>query len=384
MHVAYLSLTDFRSYHDLELAFDPGISVLVGPNGSGKTNVVEAIGYMGALTSHRVSGDVPLISAGAGRAVVKVRLAHGDRTVNLAVEIAQGKTGPCMVNGVPARRRRDLAGISRSVVFAPEDLALVKGDPAVRRGFLDNVLVQTSARWAAELGDYERVAKQRATLLKSLGAARRAGRRPDERTLDVWDAHLAEHGAKITVARQDVVAALAPPTREAYRLLASNGQLPEVTYAATTDEMALLDGQGDNDKERTAAHAELLYRAMALVRDKEIDRGVNLVGPHRDDLRLTLGGLPARGYASHGESWSLALALKLGAFEILRDGQGGTPVLILDDVFAELDAERRATLAAMVGIADQVFITAAVPGDIPASLDATVFTVAGGQVHRAA
>jgi DNA replication and repair protein RecF len=383
MYVAHLSLTDFRSYPSLEVDFFPGVNALVGQNGAGKTNIIEAIGYMSALASHRVGGDGPLIRSRAERGVISVSLTHGERAVNLAVEIASGRPAPALVNGVQRKRRRDVGGILRSVIFAPEDLALVKGDPDIRRRFIDNLLIQRSPRWVAELADYERVAKQRATLLKSLGGVRRAGRVADLRTLEVWTARLADHGARIAVARQDVVAALEQPTREAYGTLAADGRLPELTYAAAIDDVVPREQSVDDDEDRVMAQRDRLSRAMALLRDKEIERGVNLAGPHRDDLRLFLGDLPARGYASHGESWSLALALKLGAFEVLRDGNGGSPVLILDDVFAELDTERRTALASMAGVAEQVFVTVAVPGDIPDTLKARVYTVAGGQVHHA-
>lgn len=381
MYVAHLSLLDFRSYPSLEVDFDPGVVALVGPNGQGKTNAVEAIGYLAALTSHRVGSNAPLIRMGADRAGIGVTARHGERTIKVALEIGSGRPAPPSVNGVKQTRHRDAAGIVRSVVFGPDDLSLVKGDPGFRRRFMDLLLVQRNPRWAGELGDYERVAKQRASLLKSLGSLRRAGRRAEDSTMEVWDDRLAGLGARIGVARSELVEQLTPHFTAAYQDIAGAGPAPGLKYVASGEP----EGEGDSDaaKRRTVEEEKArLLDVIVGVKDREIERGVNLVGPHRDELEIRLGPMPAKGYASHGESWSLALALRLAAFEILADGSGGTPVLILDDVFAELDAARRDALVKMVRRAEQTVITAAVPADLPSALAPAIYRVQGGTVSR--
>jgi DNA replication and repair protein RecF len=389
MYVARLEATDFRSYASLRVDFEPGANLLLGPNGAGKTNVVEAIAYAATLTSHRVGGDTPLVRRDAARAVLHLDLVHGSRRVILGLDIGAGNTAAGSINGVAQRRRRDLAGVLRAVVFAPEDLALVKGDPEGRRRFLDGLLVQQGAHWAGELADYDRIARQRASLLKTLGAARGSGRAGALETLEVWDSRLADYGARIAVGRARLAAALAPPAARVYASLAGSGQVVTAEYAMAVDTAGSPptnrppDNLLDDDGQASEALAARLRAVMAGLRDREIERGVNLVGPHRDDLVLSIGGLPARGYASHGESWSLALALKMAAFEVLGDGPGGSPVLVLDDVFAELDPTRRLGVVQLVAGAEQVFLTAAAAADVPPELAPTLFQVADGEVKRA-
>ncbi|MDC7121857.1 DNA replication/repair protein RecF [Cellulomonas fimi] len=499
MYVAHLSLTDFRSYAQVELPLEPGITALVGPNGQGKTNLVEAIGYVATLGSHRVPSDAALVRAGAGRAVVRTRVVRElepghPRATLVEVEVTPGKANRARVNGGSPGRARDILGILRTVLFAPEDLSLVKGDPDGRRRFLDDLLVQLVPRFAGTVQDYERVLRQRSALLKTAGAAMRGGRgTADLRTLDVWDAKLAQTGAELVVARRALVAALAPHVAASYAQVSAGQGEAVITYRASLDAALADDGRGrggddgapasggsaasTSDVPATARLVEAqLLEAMGRLRPKEVERGVCLVGPHRDDLVLTLGGLPAKGYASHGESWSYALALRLASYALLTDGvpapaaarvapaheagsaaaptggaaaatgsgpvatgsgsaatgsgdgverpriaqaseadgaaagdtpdggappravaepaatdwlgrgadwgPDGEPVLILDDVFAELDARRRDRLAELVATARQVLVTAAVAEDVPEPLAGARVDVMGGEVAR--
>ncbi|MDM7855039.1 DNA replication/repair protein RecF [Cellulomonas alba] len=397
MYVAHLSLTDFRSYPQVELPLEPGITALVGPNGQGKTNLVEAIGYVATLGSHRVPSDAALVRQGASRAIVRARVVRDDergesRATLVELEVTPGRSNRARINGASPTRARDVLGILRTVLFAPEDLALVKGDPDGRRRFLDELLVQRTPRISATIGDYERVLRQRSALLKSAGAAVRGSRGgADLRTLDVWDAKLAQTGAEIVVARRALVAELAPHVAKSYAQVSAGQGDAVITYRASLD--AVLE-QDEDVITAAGASVELveaqLLEAMGRLRGKEIDRGVSLVGPHRDDLVLALGGMPAKGYASHGESWSYALALRLASYALLTDGgddalgwgHDGEPVLILDDVFAELDARRRDRLAELVAPARQVLITAAVADDVPEPLAGARVDVMGGEVAR--
>jgi len=391
MHVAHLQLTDFRSYAHADLELDPGITALVGPNGQGKTNLVEAVGYVATLGSHRVPTDAALIRAGAQRAVVGAKVVREpepgrQRAMVVEVEITAGKANRARVNGGSPVRARDVLGILHTVLFAPEDLALVKGDPDGRRRFLDALLVQLAPRTAATVQDYERVLRQRSALLKSAGAASRArSGGADLRTLDVWDGKLAQLGARIVVERRRLVAELAPHVAAAYEQVSAGQGAARIAYKASLDG-ALEQPSPDEDAPVELVEAQLL-EAMGRLRPKEIERGVCLIGPHRDDLVLTLADLPAKGYASHGESWSFALALRLASWRVLTAGglQGGPddePVLILDDVFAELDARRRERLAELVAPARQVLITAAVAEDVPEPLAGGRVDVMGGEVSR--
>jgi DNA replication and repair protein RecF len=377
VHVAHLSLTDFRSYPTVELPLEPGVTALVGPNGQGKTNLVEAIGYVATLGSHRVAADAPLVRLGAERAVVRTQVVRHERTMLVEVEISPGRANRARINRSPVPRPREVLGILRTVLFAPEDLALVKGDPSERRRFLDELLVARTPRLAGVRSDYDRVLKQRNALLKTAGASRRAGS-TDLRTLDVWDSHLATAGAELLAARLELLDGLRPLVDKAYDAVAPSGGPTAMEYRSSL---------GDELAERTGlvpdrpVLQEALAEALAAARSQELDRGISLVGPHRDELLLKLGPLPARGYASHGESWSYALALRLAAYDLLR-ADGGEPVLVLDDVFAELDDQRRSRLAELVCSAEQVLVTAAVEQDVPAALAGARVDVAGGEVRR--
>ena len=373
MHVRHLSLTDFRSYEQVDLDFEPGITALVGPNGQGKTNLVEALGYLATLDSHRVGTDAPLVRAGAERAVVRAAVVRDGRETRVEVEITPGKANRARLGGSPVPRAREILGTLRTVLFAPEDLAIVKGDPSERRRFLDELLVSRAPRYSAVRSDYDRVLKQRNALLKTAGAARRSGGGA-LRTLDVWDAHLATAGAALLAGRLELVDALSPLVDKAYTTVSHGGAVAGLAYSSSLPD----DSLASRDRDVLAA---ALAAAVAAARESELDRGVTLVGPHRDDLVLTLGDLPARGYASHGESWSLALALRLASYDLLRS-DGGEPVLILDDVFAELDVSRREQLADLVAPAEQVLVTAAVAADVPEQLTGARYDVASGEVNR--
>jgi DNA replication and repair protein RecF len=380
MFVDYLQLADFRSYEAVDLSLGAGVRIFLGANGQGKTNLVEAIEYLSTLSSHRVSSDQPLVRAGAERAIVRARVQAGlgdPRQLQLELEITPGKTNRAQLNRSPLRRARELVGVLRTVVFTPDDLAIVKGDPSERRRFLDDLVVSRWPRLSGVRADYERALRQRNTLLKSLGGRVRGPSTSQEvdSTLHVWDTHLADAGGDLLQARLTTLADLAPHVHKAYAEIAPTNNDATAEYKASIDVSALIAGHG-------AARADLaqaMLHAMSELRSEEITRGLSLVGPHRDDITLTLGMLPARGYASHGESWSFALALKLGSFSLLR-AEGIEPILVLDDVFAELDTTRRERLAAAVSGAEQVLVTAAVSDDVPEVLRGRRYSVSAGQV----
>lgn len=376
MHVAQLSLHNFRSYPALEIDIGPGATAFIGANGQGKTNIVEAIDYLATMSSHRVSSDGPLVTHGADQAVVRASVVRGERTALLEVEITPGKSNRARINRSPLPRARDVLGVLSTVFFSPEDIAFVKGDPSDRRRFLDVLLTLRSPRLGGTRADYDRVLKQRNALLKSSG--RRSASVSDSAlaTLDVWDEHLARVGGELMAARLQLLHDLKPYLGAAYVNVAA-GAASDRQNAVATYKPSFEIGDDHGAEALSAA----LLTEISRRRPEEIDRGVSLVGPHREDVTLTLGDLPAKGYASHGESWSFALALRLASFELLRAG-GDDPVLILDDVFAELDRGRRDQLAALVGSAEQVLVTAAVAEDVPAGLVGTRFRVSEGGVNR--
>ena len=380
MHLTRLALTDFRSYAELSIELGPGMTTFSGPNGEGKTNLVEAIGYLATLGSHRVATDAPLVRRGADRAVLRAAVTGAQGAALVEIELNPGRANRVRLNRAPMPRPRDILGALRTVLFAPEDLALVKGDPGERRRFLDELLVATAPRYAGVRADYERVLRQRTALLKSAGAKghlRGAARESMTATLDAWDAQLAQASAPLLAGRMRLVTALRPHVTTAYEAVSggSPGDSCEISYRAS----AFNNNEFDTD---VAGLEVAMLKALAGVRASELDRGVCLVGPHRDELELFVGGLPARGYASHGESWSLALALRLASFALLKQ-DSEDPVLILDDVFAELDTGRRDRLAALVSGGEQVLITAAVLADVPDVLAGVRFTVRAGVVTGA-
>lgn len=365
MYVRHLGLRDFRSWACVDLELHPGRTVFVGPNGYGKTNLIEALWYSTTLGSHRVSVDLPLIRVGTDRAVISTIVVNDGRECAVDLEIATGRVNKARLNRSSVRSTRDVVGVLRAVLFAPEDLGLVRGDPADRRRYLDDLAIVRRPAIAAVRAEYERVLRQRTALLKSVPGARYRGDRGVFDTLEVWDSRLAEHGAELVAARIDLVNQLAPEVKKAYQLLAPESRSASIGYRASMDVTSPSE-QSDTDRQLLAAR---LLAALAARRDAELERGVCLVGPHRDDLILRLGDQPAKGFASHGEAWSLAVALRLAAYQLLRV-DGGEPVLLLDDVFAELDVMRRRALATAAESAEQVLVTAAVLEDIPAGWDA--------------
>jgi DNA replication and repair protein RecF len=397
VHLTRLALTDFRSYTDVDVPLKPGVTIFSGPNGEGKTNLVEAVGYAATLASHRAAQDAPLIRKGAEQAIIRAAVSTSTNDALVEIELNTGRANRVRLNRTPLPRPREVLGVLRTVLFAPEDLALVKGDPGERRRFLDDLLVAMAPRYAAVRADYDRVLRQRTALLKSAGPkggpkGNRQSREAVTATLDVWDAHLARSGGELLVAREHLVAALRPYAERAYAAVAGDGRGPAaLEYRRSFESQAPGEaGQAEagppngerghqerNHGERVRAAEQALLAALLEVRASELERGVCLAGPHRDELELSVRGLPARGYASHGESWSLALALRLASYDLLRAGRED-PVLILDDVFAELDTGRRDRLAALVAAAEQVLVTAAVPEDIPAILVGAHFKVSGG------
>ncbi|MCK8672158.1 DNA replication/repair protein RecF [Rhodococcus sp. HM1] len=389
MYVRTFSLRDFRSWDAVSVDLVPGPTVLLGRNGHGKTNMLEALGYLSTLTSHRVSGDAPLLRAGTSRALVSAHVVNAGRELALDVEINDGKSNRARINQSPTRRPREILGILRTVLFAPEDLSLVRGDPGDRRRFLDELLTTRTPRLGGVRADYDKVLRQRSALLKTAGGALRRGARSADgagalATLDVWDGHLASHGAELLAARIALLHDLAPHVVAAYRSIAPESRPALLRYRSSLGDALppeFADPARRPEPGDRATIEAAVVAALAAARTREIERGVCLVGPHRDELELVLGDQPAKGYASHGESWSYALALRLGAFELLRS-DGTDPVLMLDDVFAELDRRRRTALAAVAASAEQVLITAAVPEDVPSELAGTRFSVRAEDTER--
>lgn len=376
MRVAALHLHNFRSYAQAQAEFGPGVTTLIGPNGQGKTNVVEAVRYLSTLSSHRVATDAPLIRAGSQAATIQARVDKAGRTLAVEVTINAGGTSNQARIGTSSVRPRELLGILRTVVFAPEDLELVKGDPATRRRLLDELCVALQPTTAGDITDYDRVLRQRVSMLKTAKSAR-----GDLTMLDIWDEKLAYLGGRIVAARLRAVESLSPWVERAYADVAPQQGQCVISYSSSIPA---------SDASATAEDlAAAMLDALRDKRTQEIERGVTLTGPHRDDLTIMLGALPAKGYASHGESWSCALALRLGTYDLLTHDDGpdaepdGEPVLILDDVFAELDARRRAALAARLVSASQVLITAAVEDDVPGDLRGGVLRVGEGTLTGA-
>jgi len=377
--VEHLSLVDFRNYAVADVALGAGPNVFVGRNGQGKTNLAEAIAYLATLGSHRVSTDAPMVRYGADAAIIRARLTHGERNVLLEAQLNRQGANKARVNGAPVKTG-ELPRYAQVVLFAPEDLQIVRGDPSARRRFMDQLLVQRSPRFAGVISDYDRVLKQRTALLKS---AKVRGIRGDQlSTLDVWDDKLVSLGTQLIEARLGLAADLSTPLTAAYAAIAGADHRPQLDWAlsvrgADPEESPATPSIDD----ASAQIADLFREALAARRSAELDRGLTLVGPHRDDLVLRVRGLPVKGYASHGESWSVALALRLASAELLRaDSRLGDPVLILDDVFAELDTDRRARLADLTVGYEQVIVTAAVEEDVPLGLRARVVRVDSGRI----
>jgi DNA replication and repair protein RecF len=373
MHVISLTAVDFRSYSFVEINLEPGVTTFIGSNGQGKTNLVEAISYCSTLSSHRVSQDLPLVKADQPRAIVRTGVKYLDRTNWLEVEIWPSKTNKAKLNGSDCKKTKDILGILQTITFSPEDLILVKGDPGQRRYFLDELLVQKSSSYAGIKTDYERVLKQRNALLKSAGPARRNNLDSVLATLDIWNEQLINFGSQIIFARHQIINELLPYVSKSYGELAPSSKALNITYlpTVTAENMTLTN------------LVEAMKQKLQERQQDELDRGLTLVGPHRDDLEIMIGELPAKGYASHGESWSVALALRLASFDLLKaTSPAGDPVLILDDVFAELDVARRNQLILRVKNVEQVLITAAVAEDVPKELVGNKLYVNNGKVEK--
>lgn len=379
MRVTHVALDDFRSYRHVVVELPEGVTVLGGPNGQGKTNLVEAIAYLSTFSSHRVAAEGALVrlpgpdGEAPGGAVIRVKVRHGGdeaREQVLELELVRGRANRARLNRTQVRPR-DILGMVRTVVFAPEDLQIVRGDPSVRRTFLDELAVQTKPLVAQVRADFDKVARQRAALIKTAQSQMRRGRTPELSTLEVWDAQFAQLSARLTSERHRVVEMLREPAARAHDRVADSPRALVMSLEASIDRH---DPGRAGDPHDLPAQTERLIDALREVREREVERGINLVGAHRDDLALELGGMPVKGYASHGETWSVCLALRLGSFEALRVGEDA-PILILDDVFAELDARRRRGLASLVADAEQVIVTAAVPEDVPEELRGTLLRV---------
>ncbi|MFL6222736.1 MAG: DNA replication/repair protein RecF [Actinomycetes bacterium] len=370
MRLERLEVVDFRNHDRAAVELPAGVSALVGPTGVGKTNVLEAVGYLATLGSHRVGQDAALIRAGSSSAVIRAAVQRAGRRLLVDVELRQGSGVRGRVNGAPVPRARDLLGVVRATVFAPEDLGLVRGDPEERRRFLDTLATQRLPRYHGSRQDYDRVLRQRNTLLRSAG-----GRLPTSAlaTLEVWDEKLASAGAELWSERLRLVAALTPRVELAYQRLAGRDDVVDVAYVSSVAGNAGLDPD-------PAKLAQALRERLVADRTREVERGITLSGPHRDDLVLALRGLPARTHASHGEAWSLALALRLGSHRLLAE-EGEEPVLLMDDVFAELDRQRRDRVAEAALAAEQTIVTAAIPEELPGELNAAVFHVEPGSVQ---
>ena len=359
MKISHLSLQDFRSYKNLELPLNEGTHIFIGENGEGKTNIVEAIMYLALLSSHRISTDAPLIKLGAERGYIRAKVSDQDRDTLIELENNNGKTKREKVNQNPVRSQRAISGIVKAICFSPEDLDLVRGDPSERRSFLDHLLIQRNPRLGGVISDYEKALKQRNTLLKA---------RAPESTLAPWNEHLANFGGEIIAARLKLIRELIPHLMNSYENISVKKQ-PSLEYKSNLDN--LTEDKEDNKSE--------ILRKIEEVGFQERERGVSLVGPHRDDLLLNLGEHPVKGFASHGESWSIALSLRLASYQLLK-ADGDNPILILDDVFSELDEKRRERLVALTNTAEQTLITVAVANDLPSELTGSRYQVANGLV----
>ncbi len=359
MHLSHLSLKNFRSYSELNLPLAPGITIFLGRNGEGKTNIVESILYMAFLSSHRTSGDLPLVKLGESAAYTRAKIQHPDREMLVELEINAEKANRARINQNPIRSQKELFGLLQCVYFSPEDMDLVRGDPTERRRFIDQILTLRSPRMAGVISDYERSVRQRNALLKT---------RASLTSLEPWDQQVAKFGAEIIAARLSLLTEFNPYFSKIYANISAE-KPAHITYKSSIDNPSV------NSQENYSA----LINTMAERRNQELDRGLTLVGPHRDDLILNLGDHLVKGYASHGESWSIALSLKLAAYELLIS-EGSKPILILDDVFSELDEERRTQLISLAQSAEQTFITVAVEGDLPKDLTGTTYLVKNGSV----
>ena len=361
MLITNLNLTNYRSYTTLDLALDPGVSIFVGKNGEGKTNIAEAVLYLTFLSSHRASGNTPLIKLGNQSAYIRAKVKYPEREILVELEINADKANRAKVNQNQVRSQKEIFGIVQTIYFSPEDLDIVRGDPSERRRFVDQLLTLRSPRIAGVISDYERAVKQRNSLLKT---------RASMDALNPWDKQVAELGGELITLRMLALDELKPIFNQVYKDI-SDTKPAEIVYKSSIENPSL--NQSEN--------SEKIMERLVNNRGAELDRGLTLTGPHRDDLLLILGDHLVKGYASHGESWSIALSLKLATYNLLKS-DGLSPILILDDVFSELDEERRDRLAEIAKGADQTIITVAVENDLPKSITGTKYLVRAGAVSK--
>lgn len=361
MLITNLNLNNYRSYTTLDLSLDPGVSIFVGKNGEGKTNIAEAVLYLTFLSSHRASGNTPLIKLGSQSAYIRAKVKYPEREILVEVEINADKANRAKVNQNQARSQKEIFGIVQTIYFSPEDLDIVRGDPSERRRFIDQLLTLRSPRIAGVISDYERAVKQRNSLLKT---------RASTDALNPWDKQVAELGGELITLRMLALDELKPIFNQVYKDI-SDTKPAEIVYKSSIENPSL--NQDEN--------SEKIMERLVNNRGAELDRGLTLTGPHRDDLLLILGDHLVKGYASHGESWSIALSLKLATYNLLKL-DGLSPILILDDVFSELDEERRERLAEIAKSADQTIITVAVENDLPKSITGTKYLVRAGAVSK--
>lgn len=387
MRISHLSLSDFRNYRVAEVDFQAGHNLIVGRNGQGKTNLVEAIAYFANLSSHRVTQDSAMIRAEINSAVARMRVVAHEREVLLEIQLNRDRANRAQINRNVAKPREAARWFS-CVLFAPEDLLLVRGEPSVRRRFIDEALIAQQPAFAATLADYDRVVRQRTALLKSARASNSS--RAIEATLVIWDRQLIELGSTIMAARRSLIKAMQEPLAASYESIVESDHRPSMALSESVETAitsSTVSRETISEAEPTVVVSRetienRFQRALETVHRQELDRGMTLVGPHRDDLFLELNGLPVKGYASHGESWSYALALKLSLAQLLRqDSPSGDPVIILDDVFAELDVRRRNALMQEVSRFEQVIVTAAVEADVPPGAWNTIEIEAGAVVQ---
>lgn len=358
MELQRLWLTDFRSYPEAEVPFAPGLTAIIGENGQGKTNILEAVGYLATLSSFRGAPTDALLRQGAAQAIVRAEGVREARHLLIEAELNRSGRNRIQVNKQRLTRARDLLGALRVTVFAPDDLVLVKGGPGERRAYLDDVLVAERPARDTLRTDLDKILRQRNALLKQSG-----GRlTPDiESTLDVWDAKFVAAGEQVAAERVALLDRLRPIMATAYDRVA------QVAAEVTLDYVAPWRAGG-------------LAAALAEARRDDLRRGVSTVGPHRDEVELRIGGLPARTHASQGEQRSFALALRLASHEAVTDATGTPPILLLDDVFSELDPGRSDALLIHLP-KGQTVLTAA--GGLPPGADPElVLTVSGGSVAR--
>jgi len=349
-----LQLTGYRNYEQLSAEFPAGPVLIIGENGEGKTNLVEAIGYVSTLESHRVAGYQSLIHKNQSSSQLSAKVSHQGRDLMVGVELNKDSPNRFFLNGSQRKKTSEILGLIRTVTFAPEDLDLIRRDPSDRRAFMDSSLVQLKPRLAGVKSDYDRVLKQRNALLKSA----RSVKNPDLGTLDIWDDQLVALGTELTIERLSLVAQLEPLIKDFYAKLSASKEEVRLRLVSA---VGADEGENFADIEPDAkAYANDFYQRLETLRDRELERGITLAGPHRDELVIEKAGLLAKSHASQGEAWSLALGLKLALGSVSRKNSDlGDPILLLDDVFAVLDKGRRQRLLEFVTDYEQVFITAA-------------------------